>query len=133
MFYRTTARGVIGKWIDGLDDEVQVEFEARFLHWAAKDKWHDLYAGLIECEPGIDKYGNRFEELTKIREITVTLNGVLYRIIGVHFSVWEFVMLIGYADEEQQATPPMDVEESFRERLSDLRQHPHHRQDYELE
>jgi hypothetical protein len=121
--------GVISRWIDGLDDEVQAEFDVRLIQWAAKDKWLDLYSGLVE----IDKHGDRFEGLTNIRDIAVTVNGVLYRILGVHFEVWEFVMLIGYSDDQRRAKAPLDVQECLQERLDDLRQNRHHRQDYELE
>ena len=121
--------GVITKWIDGLDDEVQAEFEVRFLQWAAQDKWLDLYTGAVE----LDTHGDRFEELTKIRDIPITVSGVLYRILGVHFSVWEFVMLVGYSDDKRRSETPAEVEECFRERLGELRQNRHHRQKYELE
>jgi hypothetical protein len=121
--------GVIGRWIDGLDDEVQAEFDARLIVWAANDKWIDFYRGLNE----LDKHGERFEELTKIGEIPVVVNGVLYRILGVHFDVWEFVMLIGYSDPQRRDVVPDDVQEFLQERLNDLRQNRHHRQDYELE
>jgi hypothetical protein len=121
--------GVISKWIDELDDDVQAEFDARFLIWSTKDKWLDLYGGLGE----LDKLGDRFEELTKIRDIAITVNAVLYRILGVHYNVWEFVMLVGYADNQCRSETPTEVEECFRERLSDLRQNRRHRQKYELE
>jgi hypothetical protein len=63
----------------------------------------------------------------------VTVNGVLYRILGVHFDVWEFVMLIGYSDDQRRADAPPEVQQCFRERLDDLRQNKQHRQDYDLE
>jgi hypothetical protein len=120
---------VITRWLEGLDDEVQAEFDARFALWAAHDKWHDLYQGLSE----LDRLGERFEELTKVREIAVTVNGILYRILGVHFDVWEFVMLIGYADEQQRGEIPLDVQNTFEERLNDLRRNPQNRRrDYEF-
>jgi hypothetical protein len=125
--------GVITRWMDQLDEEVQAEFDARLLIWAAKDKWLDLYGGLVEIEIGADKYGERFEELTKTREITVTVNGVLYRILGVHFDVWEFVMLIGYSDDQCRSEIPSEVQECFLERLNDLRRNRQHRRNYELE
>jgi hypothetical protein len=121
--------GVIGRWIEGLDDEVQAEFDARLILWAANDKWLDFYRGLNS----LDSHGERFEELTKIGEIPVTVNRVLYRILGIHFDVWEFVMLVGYSDKQRRAEIPQDVRNCFQERLSDLRQNRHHRQDYELE
>jgi hypothetical protein len=121
--------GVIRHWIDGLDDEVQAEFDARLILWAANDKWLDFYKGLNTP----DSHGERFEELTKIGEIPVIVDGVLYRILGVHFDVWEFVMLIGYSDDQRRAEIPPDVQIYLQERLNDLRQNPHHRQDYELE
>lgn len=121
--------GVISKWMDGLDEKVQAEFDARMLVWAANDKWLDLYAGADE----IDTHGERFEELTKIREIPVTVDGVLYRILGVHFDVWEFVMLIGYSDDQCRAQTPPEIQEWLMERLDDLRRNPHHRRNYELE
>jgi hypothetical protein len=121
--------GVIGQWIDGLDDAVQAEFDDRFLQWAANDKWLDLYSGVVE----LDMHGERFEELGKIRDIAVTVNGVLYRILGVHLEVWEFVMLVGYSDYQRRSEPPIEVKKCFQERLSDLRQNRHHRQKYELE
>lgn len=121
--------GVISQWIEGLDDEVQAEFDVRLALWAANDKWLDFYKGLNT----LDSHGERFEELTKIGEIPVTVDGVLYRILGVHFDVWEFVMLIGYSDARRRAKVPADVQIYFQERLSDLRRNRHHRQDYELE
>jgi hypothetical protein len=121
--------GVISRWMEDLDDEVQAEFDVRLIEWKAKDKWLDVYSGLVE----IDMPGDRFEELTKIREIPVTVNGVLYRILGVHFDVWEFVMLIGYSDDQRRADAPPEVQQCFRERLDDLRQNKQHRQDYDLE
>ena len=121
---------VISQWMDGLDDEVQAEFDVRLIEWKAKDKWIDLYGGLVE----IDTHGDRFEELTKIREITVVaVDGVLHRILGVHFDVWEFVMLVGHSDDQGHAEIPPDVKQCLVERLDDLRRNPHHRQDYELE
>jgi|SRR5271163_4805505 len=120
--------GVISRWIQELDDKVQAEFDARLLIWAANDKWLDFYKGLDE----LDEHGERFEPLTKIGEIPVIVDGVLYRILGVHFEVWEFVMLIGYSDDQRHAAVPKEVQESLRERLLDLIQNPHHRQDYEI-
>jgi hypothetical protein len=119
---------VITRWIENLDDEVQAEFDARFLHWRTHDKWHDLYRGADE----VDMPGERFEELSQIREIAVTVNAVAYRILGVHFDVWEFVMLIGYADPQRRAEVPSDVQVAFDERLNDLRKNPHNRCDYEF-
>jgi hypothetical protein len=121
--------GVISSWMDGLDEQVQAEFDARMLAWATHDKWLDLYTGAVK----IDTHGERFEELTQSREIPVTVDGVLYRILGVHFSVWEFVMLIGCSDDQRRAEIPPEVQEWFVERLDDLRRNPHHRRTYELE
>jgi hypothetical protein len=123
---------VITKWIDALDDDVQAELEARFLQWAANDKWIDLYGETVGIV-GLDIYGDRFEELTRTRDIAVTVKSVLYRILGVHFSLWEFVMLVGYADPERRSKAPQEIEKSFNELLNDLRQNRHHRQKYELE
>ena len=120
---------VISRWLDGLDEDVQAEFDVRLIEWKAKDKWLDLYGGLVE----IDTHGQRLEELTKVREIAVTVNGVLYRILGVHFDVWEFVMLVGHSDNQGRAALPPDVRQCLIERLDDLRRNPHHRQEYELE
>lgn len=119
---------VITTWINRLDEEVQAEFDARLLQWAAHDKWLDLYAGAVE----LDKSGKRFEELTNVREIVFTVKRVLYRILGVHFDIWEFVMLIGYADEQGRAENPAEVQNTFEERLNDLRTNRQNRCDYEF-
>jgi hypothetical protein len=67
--------GVISEWFKKLDDEVVAEFDARFAQFGADDKWIDLYRRADELK----EYGERFEEMTKRREIPVTANGVLYR------------------------------------------------------
>lgn len=117
----------------GLDDTVQAAFDARLLQWARDDKWLDVYGGpVVLDEPG-ERYGERFEELTKMRDIHVTKGRILYRILGVHFSIWEFVMLIGYSDSKRRSKTPADVQRYYLERLDDLRRNRHHRRDYGLE
>ena len=121
--------GVISKWFETLSDEVVAEFDARFVQWAADDKWLDLYRGA----DNLDKHGERFEELNRRREIPITVDGVVYRVLGVHFDVWEFVMLVGYTDTPPRSGVPEEIEKIFQERLRDLQQNPHHRCDYEFD
>jgi len=111
--------GVITEWIRTLADEVQAEIDTRLLHWSKVDKWIEAYAKV-------------FEDLRDIQEISVQCGGAVYRILGSHISIWEFVMLVGDVDERRRGKTPSRAKQSALERLNALRANPERRRDYEI-
>ena len=111
--------GVITEWIQTLSDEAQAEIDARLLQWSKLDKW-------------IEAFAKGFHDLRDLQEISVQCGGAVYRILGSHISIWEFVMLVGDVDERRRGKTPPRVKQSALERLNALRGNPGRRRDYEI-
>jgi hypothetical protein len=80
----------------------------------------------------IEVYTKGFDDLRDLQEISVRCGGAVYRILGSHITIWEFVMLLGDVDEEQMGKTPSRAKQSAMERLNALRADPERRGDYEI-
>ncbi len=112
--------GVITRWIETLDDEVQAQIDTKLLHWRKVDKWITAWAG-------------KFEDLKDIQEIVVYSGKSVYRILGTQFSIWEFVMLVPYKDENKRSNVPPEIRALAEDRLNQLRADPEKRREFTID